>query len=344
MVTIKNQIKIRNIISENSMGVFFAVVFIFSAIFVKGFFTTYNILNYLLNTATLFVVACGVTFVVLNGGIDFSATAVVTMGSVFGAYIMVKSPFGGTFLGLIIGVLTIIMIGIIFGIINGFSVIVLKMPSFIATLAIMMVGNGISVWFASVAYDKASLTGLPEEFLILGGRGNHLYIPILITIAILIFSHWLLKYTLFGRQIYSIGTNPKASFISGIPVKKTVFILFILSGLYAAFASILYTAKNGAGIPTLGDKIFIDIAAAIVLGGTSIAGGRGGAKQTLYGALFVMLIDNVMNLMGITWYVITLVKGILILIATTIEILNRANIKVGVKKESGIKVSERTAK
>jgi ribose transport system permease protein len=286
----------------------------------------------LTNCAPLLVIACGVTFVVLNGGIDFSATSVLTLGSVFGAYIMVKSPLADSFWGIVVAIVAILMIGVVMGAFNGFSLVILKMPSFIATLATMMIGSGIAVWFASIAYDTASLTGLPDSFLTLGGAKDHFLIPIIIAIVVLVFTHWLLSYTIFGRRVYSVGTNPNTSFISGIPVKKTIFMMCFLSGIYAAVASVMYTAKNEAGIPTLGDKLFIDIIGSIIIGGTSIAGGSGGVKQTLYGVLFIMLIDNVMNLLGVTWYVISLIKGILILAAAFIDMFTKQANRYRVKK------------
>jgi ribose/xylose/arabinose/galactoside ABC-type transport system permease subunit len=124
-------------------------------------------------------------------------------------------------------------------------------------------------------------------------------------------------------RVYAIGTNPKTSFISGIPVKKTIFMMMLISGLCAGLAAVYATARNQAGLPSLGDKIFIDIVAAIIIGGTSIFGGSGGIKQTLYGVLFITLINNVVNLLAVEWYVITLIKGLLVLIAAFLDYFSR---------------------
>lgn len=297
---------------------------ILSAIFVKGFTSAYNIGNYITAVAPLLVVACGVTFAVLNGGIDFSSTSIITLGSVIGAYLMVKTPLGGSIGGIIVAILLILAIGAFVGAINGFAVSVLKMPSFIATMSTMMIGQGIAVLFASIYYDKASLNGLPDAFLWLGGgTGYSIWVPLIISLAVLIFTHWLMRYTVFGRKLYAVGTNPKTSFISGTNVKKTVFMMMFLSGVYAALASVLYTAKNQAGIPSLGDKLFIDIIASIVIGGTSIAGGFGGVRQTFIGVMFLVLIDNVMNLLGVTWYIILVIKGLLIVVAAFIDYFSK---------------------
>lgn len=315
--------------SENTILIFLVICFMASIFLVPKFMTQYNLTNLLLQTTDLLIVACGVTFVVLNGGIDFSATAVLSLGSVVGAYIMALSPLKGSPLAIPIAIIAMICTGVIIGSLNGISVVILKIPSFIATLATMMIANGIAVWFTSVVAPKASIYGLPDQFLIFGGSNKKYFVPILIAAIVLGFSFWLLKYTLFGRRVYSVGTNPKTSFISGIPVKRTIFMMCLLSGIFAGIASITLTARNEAGLPSLGDKVFIDIIASIIIGGTSVFGGFGGVKQTLYGVLFISLMNNVMNLIGIDWYVVTLIKGIFIFVAAFADIFIRRGGKSG---------------
>lgn len=310
-------------VKENTLFLFLIVCFIVSVFSVPNFTTQYNLKNLLLQTTDLLIISAGVTFVVLNGGIDFSATAVLSLGSVIGAYIMALSPLKGTLFAIPVAIISMIFIGLMVGAINGISVVNLKMPSFIATLATMMIANGIAVWFTSLVAPKASIYGLPEEFFVIGGDKGKFYIPVLITAVFFVFAYWLLKYTLFGRYVYSVGTNPKTSFISGIPVKKTIFMMCVISGLYAGIASVTLTARNQAGLPSLGDKVFIDIIASIIIGGTSVFGGFGGVKQTLYGVLFIAMMNNIMNLIGVDWYIVTLVKGIFILIAAFVDIFLR---------------------
>ena len=316
--------------ADNSILVFLIVAFAASCILVPKFVTPFNLTNLLLQTVDLLIVSCGVTFVVLNGGIDFSATAVLSLGSVVGAYIMALSPMKGTPLAIPAGILAMVGIGLVWGTVNGLSVVGLKIPSFIATLATMMIGNGIAVWFTSVVAPKASIYGLPDKFLVIGGDQGKFYIPVGIAAAVVVFTYWLLKYTIFGRRVYAVGTNPKTSFISGIPVKPTIFMMCLLSGLYAGVASVISTARNQAGLPSLGDKVFIDIIASIIIGGTSVFGGFGGVKQTLYGVLFITLMNNVMNLLGVNWYIVTLVKGIFIFIAAFVDIFIKRAEKSGI--------------
>ncbi len=314
---------IRGFALNNSILLLLVVMFAASALFVPNFLSPFNMKNLLLQSVDIMIISVGVTFVLLNGGIDFSCVAVLALGSVFGAYIMAKSPIAHTPFAIPAGIAAMIFIGLLVGAVNGFSVVILKMPSFIATLATMMVGSGVAVWFTSIVSDKASIIGIPERFFILGGTRGHTFVPIIIALALVLLTHWLLSTTLFGRRVFAIGTNPKASFISGMPVKRTVFLLLLVSGLCAGVQSVIATARNQAGIPSLGDRVFIDIVAAIIIGGTSVFGGSGGVIKTVYGVLFISLLNNDVNMLGIEWYVISLIKGLLVLIAAFIDVFSK---------------------
>jgi ribose/xylose/arabinose/galactoside ABC-type transport system permease subunit len=308
---------------NNSILLLLLVMFGASALFAPNFLSLFNVKNLLLQSVDIMVISVGVTFVLLNGGIDFSCVAVLALGSVFGAYTMALSPLAHTPLAIPAGILVMVSIGLLVGAINGLSVTVLKMPSFIATLATMMAGSGVAVWFTSIVAEKASIIGLPERFFILGGDQGYIFLPIIIAVSLVLIAHWLLSTTLFGRRVFAVGTNPKAAFISGMPVKRTVFLLMLLSGLCAGIQSVIATARNQAGIPSLGDRVFIDIVASIIIGGTSVFGGSGGVIKTVYGVLFITLLNNVVNLLGIEWYVISLIKGILVLIAAFIDVFSK---------------------
>ena len=261
----------------------------------------------------------------LNGGIDFSVTSVMALGSVTGAYVMALSPLQDVpALSIPCAIAAMIAIGALVGALNGLAVSVLKMPSFIATLGTQLAFSGLAILFARKVSPRSSINGLPDPFLLLGGSGVSFIVPVAIAVVILLFSHWLLDRTVFGRRVFAVGTNPRASRISGIPVRQTVFMLCLLSGLYAGVASVIATSRNEAGIPSLGDKMFIGIIASIVIGGTSIAGGSGGFKQTLVGVVLITLINNAMNLLGIEWYITMLFQGALILFAAFLDRTLRA--------------------
>lgn len=314
---------VRTFVIDNPILILIIILLAGACLFVPNFLTPFNLQNFVLQAIDIAIVAIGVTFVVLNGGIDFSCTAILSLGSVFGAYVMAKSPLANTPLGIPLGVLSMLVIGALVGALNGFSVVILKMPSFIATLASMMVASGLAVYMASVVSETAAVNGLPTSFFVFAGSEGKLYIPVLITLVSIAVTYWLLTYTVFGRRLYATGTNPKTSFISGIPVKRTIFLIMVISGLFAGLEAVYATARNQSGLPSLGDKVFIDIIAAIIIGGTSIFGGSGGIKQTIYGVIFITLLNNVVNLLGVDWTVIGLLKGVLVLVAAFIDIISK---------------------
>ena len=292
------------------------VTFVMAALFVPHFCTAYNLKNYLLQSADLLIISCGLTFVVLNGGIDFSVTSVMALGSVVGAWIMALSPLApNPALSIPAAILAVLAIGLVVGLVNGFSVTALKMPSFVATLATQLIVMGLAVQVASMVSQTSSIAGLPEAFFVLGGEGSFFWVPILIAAAVWAFSYWLLKYTLFGKQVYATGVNPKVSYICGIPVKRTIVLLLVISGVFAALAAIIATARNQVGMASLGDKMFLTVIASVIVGGTSTSGGFGGVGKTLLGVLFIALINNTMNLIGVGWYTIMIVLGVLIIIS-----------------------------
>jgi len=291
--------------------VLFAVVSIF---FAPNFRTFYNLRTILLQSCVLGIVATGVMFVVLNGGIDFSCTSVIALSSVIGASVMTSEGglLHGSPFAIPVAILMMMLIGVGFGVINGISVTIFKMPSFIVTLAMMMIGSGIAVWYT----DSETIFALPERFLVIGnGTVIGIPIPVLFLIVVFVIATFILTKTKLGRLIYLIGTNHKASYISGLPVKKTIFFLFIISGLLSGIGSIVMTARLQTGAPGHGSNMFLDIIASIIIGGASLYGGKGKASGTLLGAIFIIMMNNGLNLMGVQWHLINIIKGLVILAA-----------------------------
>jgi ribose/xylose/arabinose/galactoside ABC-type transport system permease subunit len=309
---------IKSFLINNTIFIILIIYFLLSLIFVPNFASVYNITTMFLQCADLLIISCGVTFVVLNGGIDFSGSSIIALGSVIGASIMSESSgiLKDSHFSIIIAIFVMLAIGLIFGIVNGISVVYFKMPSFIVTLATMGIGSGIAVWYTK----SDTIFDLPSSFTFLGS-GKILFIPVPVIIAFLciIYLNFILSKTLFGRHVYAIGTNPKASFISGLPVKRTIFKLFIISGICAAIAGILMTARNEAGIPGLASSIFIDVIASVIIGGTSVFGGKGSILGTVIGVLFITVLNNSLDLMRIDWYIILIIKGMIILFAAFLD-------------------------
>lgn len=308
---------------RNAILVILVVMLILAVLFAPGFRTAFNMQNLFLQALDLLFVAVGVTFVVLNGGIDFSSTSVMALGSVVGAWVMSGSPVAHTAFAIPAGIAAILCVGVVFGIVNGLSVVVLKMPSFIATLGTMMIGSGVAVWITSIVTDKASIIGIPAEFFIIGGDGKNFLVPAILAVTAVGIAQWTLGHTTFGLSVMAVGTNPRAALVSGVKVKRVIFLLMLASSVFAAVAAMYATARTQAGLPTMGDKIFIDIIGAIILGGTSIFGGSGGIRQTVVGVAFIALLNNVVNLLSVDWTLISLIKGVLIIAAALLDYYSR---------------------
>ena len=296
------------------------IFFILSVLVVPNFLTIRHIKDILIQASTLAIVASGVTFVVLNGSIDFSCVSIIALGSVIGASIITNDNglLAGSPYAIPLAIIVVILVGILFGVINGLAVAFLKMPAFIVTLATMNIGSGLAIW-----YSKAeTIYNLPDSFNYIG-QGSFLHIPIIILISIvsILILDFILSRTIFGRHIYAIGTNQIASYISGIPVRKTLIKVFIISGIYSSITSILLTARLESGASGLGSNMFLDIIACIILGGTSIAGGSGSIGGTVLGVLFLTLMNNSLNLLGVSWFVINVVKGLIILTVAMSDII-----------------------
>lgn len=277
-----------------------------------------NFVNILVQSSYLIIVSCGVMFVVLNGGIDFSCTSIMALASVFGAKIMSETVgvMAGSPMAIPVALAVMIAIGLVVGVVNATAVVTFKMPSFIVTLATMGIGSGVAVWYTT----SDTIGFLPESFIHLGsGSLFHVPIPIIFAVAVVFLLNFLLSKTLFGRQVYAIGTNPRTATVSGLPVRRVIFKLFLISGFCASLSGILETARLQAGVPGLGANAFIDIIASVIIGGTSTFGGSGRVMGMVSGVLLITIINNTLNLLNINWVIISIIKGLIILFAAYID-------------------------
>ena len=264
-----------------------------------------NLANMFSNMLPLAVVATGQTFVLIAGGIDLSVTSVIAMASVCGGLAMTST--GGAAAGIAVMLAT----GAGIGLLNGLSVTRLAMPPFMVTLTSMMFFSGLAIWLTR----SQNIYNLPPAFLAVG-RGNW---PVLIAGAAAAGAHLALSRTLFGQRLFAVGMNTRAARVSGIPVGRVVVLAYLASGVCAAVASILYSARLETGSPVMGQRILLDVIAAAVIGGTSLFGGRGKVGWTLGGVVFVTLIDNAVNLMGLAFFMVLTVKGLVILAAALLD-------------------------
>jgi ribose transport system permease protein len=255
--------------------------------------------------------------------IDLSATSIMAMGCVVGASIMTGE--GGYLAGQpwapAAAILAIVVVGILIGVLNGVCTIVFDMPSFLVTLTTMMFFSGAAIWYTAAHTSSGSSIGsLPSGFLAIG-YGGVAGVPYaaMITVMLAIVVHLLLTRTVFGRWVTAVGLNPKAAAISGVPVQAVVIGCFAISGLFAAFAAIIYTARLEAGTPILGQRILLDVIGAAVIGGVSLFGGKGTVIGVLLGVLFLSVVDNGLQLLGLSLSSVYAIKGGVILLAAVTD-------------------------
>lgn len=284
--------------------------------FTPGFVSAGNLTNILSALLPLLVVALGQTIVLITGGIDLSVTAIIGLASIVGAMAMNHDTgwLAQSALTAPAGVAIMLLVGASVGALNGIAVTIARMPAFMVTLASMMGFGGLAVWLT----HAKTINALPAGFTMLGG---HTMITFVIALVVAICVHIFLNRSLWGRWLYAVGHNPRASRISGVPVGGITFFAYVASGLLAATASVLYTGQTETGSPVLGQNILLDVIGATVIGGTSLFGGKGKVVWTLFGVLFLKLVDNSLNLLNLSIFAITIAKGAVILLAAYLDSL-----------------------
>jgi ribose/xylose/arabinose/galactoside ABC-type transport system permease subunit len=287
--------------------------------FTPGFASAPNLWNILVSCLPLLLLATGQTLVLITAGIDLSVPAIVGMSSVAGALIMagdhgwLRSSAAATpvALGVMLGT------GALIGLANGLCIAWARMPAFMVTLTSLMFLNGFAIWLAKRAVNAESIYNLPAGFLAIGQR---LWLAAALALIAATLAHLLLARTLLGRWLYAAGHNPRVALVSGVPVARATVSAYVLSGVCAALASILLTATLETGSPNHGKAMLLDVIGAAVIGGTSLFGGKGKVSWTIAGVLFLALLSNGLNLLNLSDFLITIIKGCVILVAATLDV------------------------
>jgi ribose/xylose/arabinose/galactoside ABC-type transport system permease subunit len=348
----------RLLVSEYFILYLTIAYFLAMAVFIPDLVTPRNISNQLSNVWPLLCVAIGQTFVIIIMGIDLSQGAIMGFVSVAGAVVMAmgadpnllgNSPLWGSLLteagGFMSGapysaaVAVVVMLGVgtLIGLVNGYFIARFRMPAFMVTLVSLMLFSSAGIWLT----QSQNIVNLPGEFSRLGSGDlvsfyfgekteatikrrdilSFVTYPVVIALGLALAAEIILRLTVFGRYIYAVGSNPKTAEISGVPVRRVIIFVFAFSGLCAAIASILYSARLGGGRPTIGSGgVLLDIIGATVIGGTSFAGGKGKITWTLVGVVFFVLLSNTLNYMGLSAFYIDVVKGGIILAAAALDV------------------------
>lgn len=290
------------------------VLCIIVSILSPRFLSIANIKNVFTQVSVNTIIAIGMTFVILTGGIDLSVGSSLAISGAVAATI-VKAT-GNVFLA----VIAALLIGAVVGIVNGIFISKGKIQAFIVTLATMTIFRGVT----QVYTNGTPVSGLGKSF---GAIGNKTFleipIPVVITLVVFLISYYVLSQTRYGRYLYAVGGNEDSARLSGINTNKVKTIVYIISGITAALSGIIVTSRIGSASATAGSGYELDAIAAVVLGGTSLAGGEGSIVGTIIGALIIGVLNNGLNLMNVSPYYQLIVKGLVILLAVMIDKKNK---------------------
>jgi ribose/xylose/arabinose/galactoside ABC-type transport system permease subunit len=309
------RISLGKLILDNIALIILAIVLVLLAMFVPNFFTSRNIGNVLIQAAPLGLMAIGMAIVMITGGIDLSIPAVMGLSAILGAMVLRDTgsiPLAG---------LVMLLVGSGLGAVNGFSVAYLRMIPFVVTLAMMTIVTGAAVAIT----NSVSIPVTDEAFydLILD-RSLGIQRPVIIAGVVTLIATILMRRHKYGRWVYAVGINVKTARVSGIPTARVIFGAYVVSGLLAGLTAIVLSARLGSASANMGtDAIVLDVVASAVVGGVSIYGGVGGPLGAVFGAIFITVISNSMNMMQASYFTSLIVKGFVIVAFVAIDSLRR---------------------
>lgn len=300
-----------NLIKKYNTYIILIICILACIVVSPDFLTITNIINIVKQYAGLTVIALGMLFVIMTGGIDLSVGSYVALGSVTVAIFLSKG------MNVPIAVLLTLGIGVLGGAFTGILVAKIKMPPFIVTMAMMTVIKGIAFMISNGSPIKT-----PANTIGVLGKGKLGMIPYLVILAVIVvaISAFLIRNTSFGRIVMAIGSNEKCVLLSGIQVHNYKIAVYIISAVCAILGGIMAASRTAVGTPLYGSGLELDAIAACVIGGASLNGGEGSAIKTVVGVLILALIGNIMNLLSVPSYPQDVMKGAIIIISILIQI------------------------
>lgn len=301
----------RDFASRYGMALVLIALFIVFSLSTDAFLTQQNLTNVLRQIAILGIVSVGMTLVVLTGGIDLSVGSTLALVGVVTATAM-------TALGLDIYSASIlgILVGGVVGAVNGVAVAIFAIPPLIATLATLTAVRG----FAYITTGGLPVFGFPPEFSFFGrGMLGFVPVPVVIMIAVLVLGWVLLNRTRYGRHLYAIGGNAEAARLSGISVKMTLLVTYIVAGLFTGLGGVIMLSRLNSGQPNVATGFEMDVITAVVLGGISIAGGEGRFSGVIFGIFIIGILSNGMILLNVQDYWQLVIKGAVLMTAVGLD-------------------------
>lgn len=309
---------VKQFLKNNGILLVFFLICIVLSFLSPVFFSVNNIMNIFRQTSIYGILAVGMTFVILTGGIDLSVGSILALSGIVCAGMMKNNDTG-----IFLSALAAIAIGGGLGLVNGLIITIGKITPFVVTLGMMTIARGLTLIYS----NGYPISGFSAAFRQLGG-GYALGIPIpviifLVTVAL---AWFLLNHTRLGRYTYAIGGNEETVKLSGINVGFYKTMAYVLVGIAAGISALILTSRLNSAEAIAGQGYELDVIAAVVVGGTSLSGGRGSIIGTLIGALLIGVINNGMNLLGISPYFQLVVKGIIIIGAVILDRLREETV------------------
>lgn len=318
--TIQSKATVKELLLKYKVFLIFIVMFIFMSVASDFFLSKTNLLNMMRQLSINGILAIGMTFVLITGGIDLSVGAVLEFSAIVGcSFIVEGSPYP-----IVVGIAIAIAIGLVFGLVNGLVVAKGNVPAFIVTLGTSLIAAGAALLFN----NGAPISGLKEAYNKIGaGKVFGIPMPIIVFVVVLLIAGFILKRTRFGRHTYAVGGNKLAAKACGVNVDRATVMVYVISGLCAAIAGIVLSARVRTSTPIAGTGYELDAIAAAALGGTSLAGGIGTMWGTFVGVLIIGLLNNGMDLLNIQSYYQNILQGIIIILAVFIDVYSNKNKK-----------------
>jgi len=310
----------------------FALEMIIFALLSERFLTYANQINVLRQISINAIIAVGMTFVILTAGIDLSVGSIVALSGVILASILKLPGLSVSFL-LVLAIIAGLLVGALAGAFNGWVIVTFRIPPFISTLAMMTIARGLAflytegrpVWGLPRAFDYVGrghfLKGLLER--LHPALGEIVPFPIVLMAVTFMAAHLALTRTTFGRHVYAVGGNEEATRLSGINTNRVKLWVYTLSGVTSGLSGLILASRLGSGQPNAGIMFELDAIAAVVVGGTSLMGGRGTIGGTLLGALIIGELNNGLNLVGVESYMQKVILGAVILLAVLLDRLRK---------------------
>lgn len=273
------------------------------------FLTVSNVLNIARQVSINAILAAGMTVVILTAGIDLSVGSVLALSGAIAAGVMQRAPVTAA-------IVAALAVGLLAGTANGLAVAVGRAAPFVATLAMLTIARGATLVYT----DGRPITGLPDAFLWLG-NGDIAGIPVPVWLMLLVFvlGYLLLNHMVLGRFLYAVGGNEEAARLAGVNVGRAKIAAYMISGVLSAVAALVLTARLNSAQPTAGSGYELDAIAAVVVGGTTLAGGEGTIGGTLLGAFLIGVLNNGLNLLNVSSFYQQIVKGVVILLAVLLD-------------------------